>query len=213
MTVTLSTIRNRIGSRLQDASFRSISSANVDDIINQSLKYYKFRRFWFNDSVVDITLVQGQSVVPSIPSDLLQELPEGAMTILYSNIYYPLEKRSSEIFDNENVSATGLPYIYTYRKQQYEVYFLPNIAYLLKLRYLKNYVDLVADGDTNDFLTFADMMVYYNSLSRIYGEYKQDPKMEAYYTARATDEESNVNRRTSSLSGTGSLVLHSNLIS
>ncbi len=213
MTNTLLSIRNRIGKRLQDTSFRSISSADVDDVINQSLKYYKFRRFWFNDAEQDITLTQGVGVVPNIPADLLQEIPEGGLTIFYGNIYYPLEKRSSQVFDSENVSAIGLPYIYTYRAQQYEVYFLPNIDYTLKLRYLKDYDDLSADADTNDFLKFADMMIYYNALSRIYGEYKQDPKMETYYTGRASDEETNVGRRSSSLTGTGSLVLNSNLIS
>lgn len=212
MTVTLSTIRNRIGARLQDPSFRSISSSAIDDVINQSLKYYKFRRFWFNDSSAEITLVQGDSVVPNIPVDLLQELPQGGMTIFYGNIYYQLDKRSSEIFDSENVSGVGLPYIYTYRDQKYEVYFLPNIAYTLIIRYLKDYDDLSADGDTNDFLKFSDMMIYYNALSRIFGEYKQDPKMEAYYTARASDEEQNVSRRTTALSGTGTLSLNSNLL-
>lgn len=199
--------------RLQDASFRSISSSNVDDVINQALKYYKFRRFWFNDTEVDITLTVSDRVVPDIPDDLLQELPEGGLSIFYGNIYYPLEKRSSQLFDNDDVSATGLPYMYTYRNQGYEVYFLPNIAYTLKLRYLKDYDDLASDGDTNDFLTHADMMIYYNALSRIYGEFKQDAKMEAYYTSRASDEEINVSRRTSALAGTGTLTIHSNLVS
>lgn len=212
MTVTLSTIRNRIGERLQDPSFRSISSASIDDVVNQSLKYYKFRRFWFNESVAEITLTQGVSIVPNIPTDLLQELPDGAFTIFYSNVYYPLQKSPTNIFDSENVSATGLPFIYTFRNNQYEVYFLPNIAYDLFLRYLKDYNDLDGDNSTNDFLKYADMMIYYNALSRIFGEYKQDPTMEAYYTARATDEETNVSRRTTALSGTGQLSLNSNLL-
>lgn len=214
-TVTLLTLQNRIGTRLQDPTFQSISLDAVTDVLNQVLKYYKFQRFWFNDAEQDINLVQGQSVIPpaSIPANFLCELQDGALTIFYGNIYYPLEKRSSEIFDSENISAIGLPYIYTYRAEQYEVYFLPNIAYLLKFRYLKDYPDLVSGTDTNDFLQNADMMIYYNALSRIYGEFKQDSKMEAYYTSRFQDEEANVSRRTSTLSGTGTLVLNSNLLS
>ncbi len=212
MTNTLLSIRTRIGERLQDTSFQSISAASVTDVINQTLKYYKFRRFWFNDKEVDITLTQSTAVVPSMPTDLLCELPDGGLTILYSNVYYPLQKVSSQIYDSDNVSATGLPYQYTYRAQQYEVYFLPNIAYTLKFRYLKDYADLAANGDTNDFLTYADMMIYYNALSRIYGEYKQDEKMSGYYTSRANDEMENVGRRTSALTGTGQLTLNSYLI-
>ncbi len=213
MAQTLVTLRNRIGERLQDTSFRSISVATVNDIINQSLKYYKFRRFWFNDKEQDITLNVNDPIMPNIPTDLLQELPEGALTIKYSNIFYPVMKRSSQVYDAMNVQAVGLPFMYTYRAQQYELYFYPNIAYLLKFRYLKDYADLVSDADTNDFLSFSDMMIYYNALSRIYGEYKQDEKMEAYYTARAADEETNVSRRTSALSGTGILTLDSHLLS
>lgn len=225
MTITLATLTNRIGERLQDTSFQSISLASVIDVINQSLRYYKFRRFWFNDRAVPggITLVQGQNLVPNIPSDFLVELPEGGLTIFYGNVYYPLEKRSSEIFDSENVSGIGLPYMYTFRAQNqanysagnqgFEVYYKPNIAYTLLFRYLGDYPDLVNSTDTNDFLAYADMMIYYNALSRIFGEYKQDSKMEAYYTSRANDEEENVSRRTTGLAGTGQLIINSQLTS
>ncbi|MDE2233461.1 MAG: hypothetical protein KGJ90_05120 [Patescibacteria group bacterium] len=217
MTITLSTLRNRIGARLQDASFQSVSVSNINDVINQSLRHYKYFRFWFNDNESDITLPQGTpgqpSVVPNIPSDFLQELPQGGLSILYANIYFPLEKRSSMVFDSENVGAIGLPYMYVYRAQQFEVYYLPNIAYTLKFRYIKDYADLVNDTDTNDFLTFADKLIYYDSLMRIFGEFKQDEKMESYYGQKAADEFETVTRRTSSLVATGTLVLNSNLLS
>jgi hypothetical protein len=190
-----------------------VSLANVTDAINQSLRYYKYRRFWFNDAEQDITLTQGNPVVPNIPSNFLQELPEGGLTIAYSTVFYPLEKRTSEVFDNENVQGLGLPYCYVYRAQQFEVYFYPNIAYTLKLRYLKDYSDLAASSDTNDFLTYADMMIYYNALSRIYAEFREDSEMETYYTARAENEMNNVMLRSSHLVGTGSLVLNSHLLS
>lgn len=214
-TVTLLTLQNRIGERLQDTSFQSISLAAVTDVINQVLKYYKFQRFWFNEEMQPLTLTQGSSIIPPniIPTDFLCEIPDGGLTIFYGNIYYPLEKRPSIVFDSENISGIGLPYIYTYRAGQYEVYFVPNINYTLNLRYLKDYVDLVNTTDTNDFLNYADMMIYYSALSRIYGEFKQDSKMEAYYTSRAEDECTNVSRRTSALTGTGTLTLNSNLLS
>lgn len=214
-TVTLSTLQNRIGERLQDTSFQSISLAAVTDVINQVLKYYKFQRFWFNDEMQPLTLTQGVGIIPAanMPADFLCEIPDGGLTILFGKIYYPLQKVSSVIFDSENISGIGLPYIYTYRAEQYEVYYLPNNNYTLNLRYLKDYTDLASGSDTNDFLNYADMMIYYNALSRIYGEFKQDSKMEAYYTSRAEDECTNVSRRTSALTGTGTLTLNSNLLS
>ena len=54
-------------------------------------------------------------------------------------------------------------------------------------------------------------MIIYNALSRIYAEYKQDPNMEQYYTARAKDEELNLKRRSDSLTGSGVLTINSYL--
>lgn len=213
MTTTLADIRKNIGERLQDPSFQSISAASVDAVINQALSYYKYSRFWFNESLSTITLNVNDPVVPNIPADLLVELPNGGLTIHYSTVYYPLEKRSSEIYDSGNVQAVGLPYIYTYRNQQYEVYFYPNIQYTLLFRYLKDYNPLIENNDHNDFTDFAPQMITYNALSRIYAEYKQDPNMEAYYTARAQDEKINVERRSSGLTGSGTLTLTSYLVS
>lgn len=213
VTTTLLTLQTRIGARLKDPAFQSVALSDVTDVLNQSLEFYKYRRFWFNDKEADITLTQGQPVIPNIPADFLQELPEGGLTIAYSTVFYPLEKRTSQVFDNENVEGVGLPYCYTYRAQQFEVYFYPNIAYLLKFRYLKDYPALAAGSDTNDFLNFADMMIYYDAMSRIYGEFKEDKDMESYYTARAANEMQNVMLRSSHLTGTGSLVLNSNLLS
>jgi len=65
--------------------------------------------------------------------------------------------------------------------------------------------------DTNDFTVYADRMIIYNALSRIYAEYKQDPNMEQYYTARAKDEELNLKRRSDSLTGSGVLTINSYL--
>ncbi len=209
---TLADLRTRIAERLKDPSFQTISAASVNLVINQTLHYYKYRRFWFNDSEVDITLNVGDPLVPNIPADLLTELPTGGLVINYSTVFYKIEKRSGDIYDQENVSGVGLPYIYCYRDQNYYLYFYPNIAYTLKFRYIHDYADLVNDSDNNDFTNNCDMMMMYNALSRIYGEYKQDPTMEKYYTSRADDEEKNINRRSDILNGSGTLTLDSYLL-
>lgn len=208
---TLAEIRNKIAERLQDPSFTSVSSASVDAVINDAIRYYKYHTFWFNEAATVITLNQGNPVIPSIPDDFLMELSAGGLTIHFSNLFYPIRKVSSDVYDGMNVQAIGIPYVYTFRAQQFEVYFYPNIAYSLTLRYIRDYDDLVNDGDTNDFTTYADRMIIYNSLSRIYAEYKQDSNMEQYFTARANDEETNLKRRSDSLTGSGALTLNSYL--
>lgn len=209
---TLLDLRTNIAIRLQDPNFTGIASSNVDAAINTALTYYKRRHYWFNEAIAPITLTQGNPVIPNIPSDFLMEINPGGLTIKYSNLNYEVFKRSSPIYDAENFAGVGLPYIYTFRNKQFELYYFPDQAYTLNFRYLKDYATLINNADTNDFLTYADVMIYYNALSRIYGEYKQDPTMEAYYTARAADEEDDLKRRSGSLIGTGSLTLHSQLL-
>lgn len=209
---TLLDARTDIAARLQDPTFNGIPSSSIDSAINTAVIYYKNRHYWFNEAKATITLTLGNGVVPNIPTDFLSELPNGGLSIAYSNIIYPIKKVSSEIFDNQSYNGQGIPFIYVYRAQQFEIYYLPSIAYSLILRYLKDYPLLVNTTDTNDFLAQAYQMIIYNALSRLYAEYKQSPTMEAYYTQRADDEEQFLKRRSGALTGTGSLTISSQLV-
>lgn len=202
---TLAQLRTKIAARLQDQQFQSISAANVDSVINISVGYYKYRRYWFNETMATLTLTQGSPNITGVPSDFLYELKRGGISLISSNQVIPLEKVPSEVYDLQNIQGIGRPYMYTYRNNGFEVYFYPDTAYTATLRYIKDYDVLTADGDSNDFIVIAEQMVLYNSLSRIYAEFKQDPNNEDYYTNRARDEEENLLRRGSALSGSGTL--------
>lgn len=209
---TLAEVRTKIAEVLQDTGFTSISSASVDAIINDSLNFYKNERFWFNETAVTLTCTVGNPVLSGIPSDFLRELAHGAMTLFYANVYYPINKVSSEAYDTRNISALGLPQIYTYRNSAIEMYPYPNQAYQITLRYLKDYAPLAGDNDTNDFLTYVDRVIRLDALSRIYFEYKQDPKMAEIYANGAQNELQAVLRRSNVKSGAGSLQIDSVLI-
>lgn len=209
---TLAQIRTAILERLQDPNGNSISAASVDAVINDSIKYYKNRHYWFNEAVANITLNAADPVVPSVPSDVLYELPVGGMTISYSSARYPLQKITAQLYDNMNYQGKGLPRFYVFRNNQYELYFYPDRAYTLVMRYLKDYAVLVNDSDTNDFTNYAELMVRYDSLSRIYAEYKQDEKMEGYFTGKRDDEERNLLRRSNHNTGSGTLTKQSYLL-
>lgn len=188
---------------------QGVTAPVIDGYLNDSLRYYKYHRFWFNETAETIVLNQDDPVVPNVPTDFLQEIERGGLSIVYSQVTYPLNKVASEVYDSWNISALGLPALYTYRNEQFEVYPFPNTTYSLIFRYLKDYADLVNDNDSNDFTTLADRVLLYDALSRIYAEYKQDPNMEAYFTARAANEEKNLLKRSSALSGSGTLTTDS----
>ena len=210
---TLAEIRTSIGVKLQDETFQSVSSASVDAYINDAIQFYKNQRFWFNEDEANITLNINDPVLPNVPSDFLQEVDDGGLVVVYNQFNYPVFKTTSSLYDAENIQGRGIPYVYTYRNGQFELYYFPDQAYLLKLRYLKDYPILSGDGNSNDFTVNAPNMIKYNALSRIYAESKQDDKMESYYTARANSEEASIKRRSSTLTGTGKLTLYSNLLS
>ena len=203
---TLGELRTTIGQMLQDTSFQSISASSVNAVINQTIRYYKFRRYWFNETSATLTCTANNPVLSGIPSDFLYELQNGGMAINYSNATYPVCKTDTASYDVMNIQARGMPNFYVYRANQFELYPYPNLAYSVTLRYIKDYAALVNDTDSNDFTNIAEMQILYNALSRIYAEYKMDSNMEAYYTSRADNEEQNLLKRSSALSGSGTLV-------
>lgn len=209
---TLEQIRNTIGEVLQDTAFMSVSVSSVTSVINDVVNYFKFRRYWFNETEADLTATVGNPVLSGMPSDFLREIEHGGLTIRYSNIVYPLKKISTESYDKMDNSGLGLPRFYTYRNNRIELYPYPSDAYTVRLRYLKDYAELSLNSDSNDFTSNADRLVRYEALARIYAEYKQDDKMESYYTARSASEENNLLKRSNALSGSGSLVKDSFLL-
>lgn len=206
---TLATVRAKIASVLQDDSLQSVSAANVDAIINDSIAFYKHQAFWFNEAKADLVCVTGDPVLSGLPSDFLCELSHGGLTLFYANVYYGIEKVSTESYDSRNISALGLPRVYTFRNNQIELYPYPNLAFDIKLRYVKDYAELVGDNDTNDFLTHMERVIRLDALSRIYFEFKQDKNMSATYAEGATSELEAVKRRSNVKAGSGTLVIDS----
>jgi len=87
--------------------------------------------------------------------------------------------------------------VYTYAQEDYD----------MVMHYIKDYDDMAADSDTNDFTINADQMIMYEALSRLHGELRQDEKMEAYYSARAQNEFSHLSSFGRRKSGSGQLTI------
>lgn len=208
---TLGELRAQIGERLQDTSFQSISASSVNTIINEAISYYKFRRYWFNEEEASLICTSGNSVLSGVPSDFLFELSRGGLSVIDNSYVYPLQKVDTFTYDANDIGVRGIPSMYVYRDKTFDLYPIPDTAYPITLRYIKDYSDLVNDVDSNDFTNIAERMIRYNALSRIYAEYKMDSAMEAYYTARADNEEQNLLKRSSALSGSGTLAVETRI--
>lgn len=213
-------LKSKIAQRLIDPSSTAVSLTNVGDAINDAITFWKYKRFWFNQTSVVKTmdfndpyiLQYGNTktaypLAPVLPSDFLYEIPENGFVINWNNLSYTMKKKHPKEFDATNVRGIGLPFIYTFRDENYEFYFYPNINYLMSVYYVKNYVDLVNDSDHNDFTDFAEKMIIYEALSRLSAELRQDEKMQAYYSAAALKEYENIKIRSFDQMKSGTLVI------
>ena len=205
---TFKELRDKVARKLIDPNNTAISDLNVGDAVNDAVRFWKQKALWFNEAAATTTLVIGNPVIPNLPSDLLFLDPENGFVIPYNQISYTLKKKHPVEFDSISIEgAMGLPFIYTWRNGVYSLYFNPNIAYTLNIYYIKDYADLQGDNDTNDFLTYADQLIMYETLSRLYGEERQDMATGDTYFAKANREFANLKVRSKLQNATGRLIV------
>lgn len=186
---TFGDIQLAVSKRLLDPSNQAVSLSDVASSINDAIRYWKFRRFWFNEVYDSVTLTYQVGTIPMTGDILVPSLQDDGFAIEYSSIRYPLAKVNQQDYDavfEEN--GYGLPYLYARVGQDFEVYPLPDRAYTLKRHYLKEYAPLVIPADTNDFTDFADRLIMLWSCANLTAEFRQDDKMETYYRSAAKDE-------------------------
>lgn len=209
---TFAEMKTAVSERLLDPNNTSVSSANVGRAINDAIRYWKFRRFWFNQEFVSDNLTTGDTTIP-LPADFLVEVPmNDGFVIEYSGMRYPLIKKNTRDYDNVYLTnGNGLPQIYTNRSGVYQVYYIPDQDYDIRIFYLKEYADLVLDADTNDFTEKATRLIELWALANLHAEFRQDEKMEQYYRAASNDEFKNLGVFTAKAQSPGYLTIHSYL--
>ena len=210
---TFGEINTAVSKRLLDPDNVSITSSDVADSINSSIKYWKFRRFWFNEVNDSVTLTIEDGTLPITGDFLVSTMKDDGFNIEYSEQRYPLRKLSIQEYDSRWLgNGFGLPKGYARIGTTYQVYPLPDRAYTVNRHYLKEYADLVNDEDTNEFTTYADRLITLCTLANMSAEFKQDTAMDTYYRAAADDEYRNLRVMTNKTNSTGRLTLYSNLI-
>lgn len=201
---TLGTLVTRVSARLKDPSFTAVTRAEVVAVINDAITFYADDRFAFNEFEETVPLTAGNPLLTLVTNiDPERIYNTNGIVINYASNRWPLNKISSEEYDALNVQGRGIPFAWTWRNGKYEVYYYPDAAYSAVVRGLKSYPPLALDADTNDFTDSADNLIMYESLSRLYAEFRQDDKMEAYYTGKAASEYRNLQKKKRNLVGTG----------
>lgn len=208
---TFGELITNVSKRIIDPNNTAVSQEDVASALNNAIKYWKKKRFWFNEATATVTMTEDDSTLP-LPSDFyMPAYNDGAFVIVYSNQRYPLKKTTQPTYDSFYMdNGNGLPRCYGYVGESYEVYPIPDRAYTVIVRYLKEYDEIAASNynATNDFIEHADRLITLWACADLNAELRQDPKMESYFRNGAVDEEKNLLNMTRKLNASGRLTVY-----
>lgn len=202
-----------VSKRVIDPANTAIDLSDVKQSINDSIAYWKFRRFWFNE-VNDTGTMTAQSAAFPYPDDfLVPATGDDGFCIEYGGVRYPLVKTTQQVYDGLYVSnGYGLPTCYARTgDDEYQCYPIPDQAYTVRRHYLKDYDALSADADTNDFTDNAARLIELWTLGNMVTELRQDVEMGNYYREATQNEWRNLRVLTDKKNGTGKLTIYSHL--
>lgn len=203
-----------VSKRLIDPNNTAVAVSDVQQAINQSIDYWKFRRFWFNEAAETVTLVAMNPTIPLPANILCPSIQDDGFNILYGGVKYPLVKVDIPTMDSLYLSnGYGLPRWYARMANlEYQVYPIPDQNYVTDLYQLNDYPDLVSNSDTNDFTENADRLVPLWALANLVSELRQDtPGTGDYYRQAAQDEYRNLRVLTNKKNASGKLQVYSQL--
>ena len=206
-------IQTAVSKRLLDPLYESVSQADVASAINDSIAYWKYKRFWFNEAYGQVTATQSTGPIP-LPADFLVPATDyDGFNIEYSAMRYPLQKLTQGQYDGIYLTnGTGLPRMYARVGQDYVLYPLPDRDYDINCHYLRDYDPLVDDGDTNDFTDYADRLLTLWTTADLVFEIRRDFDAENLFRQRAQVEYQELQTMTRKSNASGSLTLSSTLL-
>ena len=203
---TLSELRTLISNKLADGTLIDPTSAQIDAQINSTIEYYETDAFWFNETIASLSTVAGTATLGSIPSDFKEEIIPNGLVVVDSQVTYPLKKLTPLEYDTLFVSnSQGLPRAYTYRAGNFELWYIPDKVYTVKLFYRKSYADLTTDGASNDFTNNAARLIEYKTIADLLRDYRSDNERAMVYDSRVRDEYLKIKKQTNNRTVTGDL--------
>lgn len=208
---TFGEVKTAIARRLFDEDNVAVTDIEIGEAINEAIKKWKVKRFWFNTTDADLSILEDDTQL-TLPSDFLVEVPRNPVTITFSQQTYQVKKYSPARFDATFISnSPGRPRIFTSRDGVLEISPIADQDYTGKIYYLKDYTPFETDGTsdaaTNDWLDDGEMLIRAEALAQIHGELRQDEKMEERYTKRVNTEYNDLKIRTNKLLKTGTLTI------
>lgn len=214
MAMNFGQLTTYVSNRLIDPNNTAVSVTDVQLGINQSIAYWKFRRFWFNESAETVTLTAMNQTIPLPDNFMVPSIQDDGFNILYGGVKYPLVKVDIATMDSLYLSnGYGLPRWYArLANMEYQVYPIPDQDYVTDLYQLNDYPYLTNPTDSNDFTNNAERLIACWALANLVSELRQDtPGTGDYYRQAAQDEYRNLRVLTNKKNAAGKLTIYSQL--
>lgn len=158
MTSTFLQMQQRIADDLD----RTDLNTQIKQAINRAIVHFKTEPFWFKETSTSFPAVSGQEEyvygVGGLPSDvemidIMQRNYNGDNITLTEITTFELEAK-------QKGDSVGIPDQFAQYQNRFKFYPIPNqTGITILLKYTKSYVDLAADTDTNDWLTYAEDLI------------------------------------------------------
>ncbi len=148
--------------RIEDDLDRTDLRDQIKTAINRAIKYYQTEPFWFKEESDSFPTVSGQEEYSygtgSVPDDvemidLLECQYNGTKDPIVPITTFELEAKQSGL-------AEGIPSQYASYENKLKLYPIHNQSGItILIKYTKNYPELSADSDTNDWLVYAEDLI------------------------------------------------------
>jgi hypothetical protein len=148
--------------RIADDLDRSDLNTQIKLAINRAIKHYQTEPFWFKETSASFSAVNAQEEyiygTGSVPSDV--EMID-IMERQYNGDKMPIKEITPfELEAKQSNDNTGIPSEFAQYQNRFKLYPIPNQSGITMLiKYTKNYAELSADSDTNDWLTYAEDLI------------------------------------------------------
>ena len=178
---TYAEMRARIADEL--ANDGDITTAQINYAIQDAIKLYERREWWFNTAVGTFTTVANQEAYTSTDWSVLDtQVQIDAMTVTYNNVLSPVVPIDyAELDSIQNGYIVAVPTNFAYYRQSLWLYPIPNGAYTITVSYSKRLTTLSADSDTNAWTTEAEELIRQSAKRRIALNYLQADDLAARF--------------------------------
>lgn len=170
----------------------------VKNHIQDAIRFYQTRRFWFNEGTTSISLTSSTANY-NFPAGLLEV---DSVTITDNGQRFELEPMSYRAINSmDSGTYFGTPYAYALFAQQFRFYPVPDTSFSVTVKYQKILNTLSASSDVTAWTNEAQNLISARVRKMLYATYYKDSEAAQIEQVREDQELAMLVRQTEKLSG------------